>query len=74
MTRRPEHNHPEYWRIEAQYRFDDRMHKELEALEHAVDKLTTRITLMLGGLTLIAVLLPVIAPFIRLWLDIPVNQ
>jgi len=64
------HNHPELWAKEDHYRFEDRMHSELKDLEIAVDKLTTRITLMLGGLTLIAVLLPVIAPFIRAWLNI----
>ena len=48
------------------------MHKELQQLENAIDRLTTRVTLMLGGLTLIAVLLPVIAPFIRALFNIGV--
>jgi hypothetical protein len=76
MTRRGpvhDHNHPELWEKADHYRFEARMQTELKEIEAAVSKLTTRITLMLGGLTLIAVLLPVIAPFIRLWLSIPQN-
>lgn len=48
------------------------MYRELEALEVAIDKLTMRVTLMLGGLSLIAVLLPVLSPLIRGWLNIDV--
>ena len=66
------HYHPEYWGKDEHYRFEDRMHKELENLEAAVNRLTVRVTLMLGGLSLIAVLLPVISPFIRAWLNIDV--
>lgn len=66
------HHHPEYWSREGQYRFEDHMRVELQKLEQAVDRLTTRVTMMLGGLTLVAVLLPVISPFIRAWLNIDV--
>jgi hypothetical protein len=79
MTRRPgprresedEHVHPDLWQRDEHYRYEDRMHKEFENLEKAVDSLKTRLTLMIGGLTLVAILLPVIAPFVRAWLDIP---
>lgn len=73
MTREGKHHHPEYWEKEDHWVFEQRMQRELEKIEEAVEKLTVRITLMLGGLTLIAVLLPVIAPFIRAWLDFPQN-
>lgn len=54
------------------YRFEDRVTKELEKLEEAVDQLTTRITLMLGGLALVAFLVPLLAPFIRDWIGVEV--
>lgn len=66
-----DHGHPEYWAKDDHYRFEDRVNTELRKVEQAVERLTFRITLMLGGLALIAVLLPVIAPFIRAWLNIP---
>lgn len=65
-----DHVHPDYWTREAHYRFEDRTKEELEKLEKAIDRLTMRVTLMLGGLMLIAFILPVAAPFIRLWLGI----
>lgn len=68
-----DHGHPEYWAKEDHYRFEDRVNLELQKVEDAIERLTFRITLMLGGLTLIAILLPVIAPFVRAWLDIPQN-
>jgi hypothetical protein len=58
------------WSKEDHHRFEDRMARELGGLREDVEALTTRITLMLGGLTLIAVLLPVIAPFVRALLNI----
>lgn len=72
----PEHHHPEAWSKDDHYRFEARVTAELEKLEKAVHDLTTRVTLMLGGLTLVAVLLPVIAPFVRAWLnvDTPTGQ
>lgn len=67
-----DHNHPEYWAREDHFRFEQRMQTELEKIEKAVETLTSRITLMLGGLTLIAILLPVLAPFIRDLFNVPV--
>lgn len=70
------HHHPEYWSAESHYRFEERLTREVEKLEEAVNALTIRITLMLGGLTLIAFLLPILAPFMRalLNLDTPAGQ
>lgn len=67
------HHHPEYWEKDDHWKFEARMQRELEEIQRAVERLTFRITLMLGGLALIAVLLPVISPFIRAWLDLPQN-
>lgn len=66
-----DHVHPELWRKDDHYRYEDRMHKEFDSLERAVDSLKTRITLMLGALMLVAFLLPVIAPFVRAFLNLP---
>ena len=79
MTRsrpNPDHHHSEAWTKDDHYRFEARVTSELEKLEKAVHDLTTRVTLMLGGLTLIAFLLPIIAPFMRalLNLDAPPGQ
>jgi hypothetical protein len=77
MRRADDHNHPEYWTADAHHRFEDRTAKELQSLKAEVEKvevkvgeLTTRITLMLGALGLIAFLLPIISPFVRLWLGV----
>ena len=81
MTRVPrsvvsDHTHPETWTKDDHYRFEARVTAELEKVEQAVARLTTRVTLMLGALTLVAFLLPVIAPFVRLWIgaDVPQGQ
>lgn len=78
MTQRlpQDHIHPDSWSKSDHNRFEDRMNDELTKIEKAIGSLTTRVTLMLGGLTLIAILLPVISPFIRAWLnvDTPTGQ
>lgn len=71
-----DHWHPEYWTTDQHHRFEDRVSAEIKELEVAIDKLTYRVTMMLGGLTLIALLLPILAPFMRaiLGLDPPAGQ
>ena len=71
-----DHVHPDSWSKDDHRHFELGVKAELEKLEGAIEKLTTRVTLMLGGLTLVAVLLPVIAPFVRAWLnvDTPTGQ
>lgn len=66
-----DHFHPEYWGKDDHWRFEARVQAELEKIEEAVERLTTRITMMLGGLALIAFLLPIIAPFVRQWIGVP---
>lgn len=68
-----DHVHPDYWTRESHYRYEDRMHGEFQQLEKAVDALKTRITLMIGGLMIVAFLLPIIAPFVRAFLNIPAS-
>lgn len=83
MRRADDHVHPEYWTENAHHRYEDRtssellkIDKRLEMIDHRVEGLTTRITLLIGGLGLIAFLLPIISPFVRLWLglDVPSGQ
>jgi hypothetical protein len=71
-----DHSHPDYWSKEDHHRYEDRIAKQLEKLEVAIAALTVRVTLMLGALSLIAILLPVISPFIRaaFGLDVPSQQ
>lgn len=66
-----QHFHPEYWTETDQHRFEDRMVKEMEGIREEVRLLSQRMTLLLGGLVLLAFLLPLIAPFIRDWLNLP---
>jgi hypothetical protein len=75
VTRGPgNHYHPEYWSVAQHDRYEDRVTSEIRDLEAAVDKLTHRITLMLGGLGLLVFVLPVVAPFIRGMLGIGSGQ
>lgn len=67
MTRRigQDHDHPDYWRRDAQYRYEDRMANELRELNAAIDRLTTRITLIMGGVIVISFVLSLAVPFLR---------
>ena len=66
-----QHVHPEYWTEHDQIRFEDRIVREMEGIRAEVKALTGRMTLLLGGLVLLAFLLPLVAPFIRDWLNLP---
>lgn len=65
MTRRlpDDHFHPDAWTKGEQHRFEDRVSERLEKLEN-------RITLLVGGLGVLAFLIPVMAPFLRDLLNI----
>lgn len=66
----PAHKHEEYWTRDEHYRFDERVARELDKLEDAVDKLTTRVTLLVGGLGVLAFLANVFAPVIRAFFQV----
>lgn len=68
----PDHSHPDAWNKEDHYRFEARVSAELEKLEKAVDHLTTRVTLLLGGIGFLAFVSTILAPFVRAWLNIDV--
>ena len=72
MTRGPSnHYHPDLWTREAQHRYEDRMESDMQRLSQAVDRLTGRVTLMLGAIGLLVFVLPIAAPFIRGFLGLP---
>lgn len=73
MTRRASdtHLHPQYWPTAAQQRYEDRIERDLQELKQAVDKLTTRVTYLLGAIGLMVFVLPIAAPFIRSAIGVP---
>lgn len=66
-----DHYHPEYWQREDQHRYDDRTRAEIQRLERAVDRLTQRVTLLLGGIGLLVFVIPIVSPWIRSFVGVP---
>lgn len=66
-----DHVHPDYWTEADQHRFEDRIANELKGIREDLEKVTTRVLIMFGGLILLAFLLTFIAPFVRDWLRLP---
>lgn len=60
-----DHIHQEYWRETEQHRYQADIDQRLKRIEEAVDKLTIRITYLMGAIGLILVILPIAAPYIR---------
>lgn len=56
-----QHNHPEYWTEADHYRFEDRITTELHELRQDVNKLSSRLTWLLGGLSLASFLVTLFA-------------
>jgi hypothetical protein len=77
MTPRPsrrmgeDHYHPDSWTKSEQHRFEDRVSDELRKVRADLEKLTIRLTYLLGGLAFLAFLLPLVAPLMRTVLGIP---
>lgn len=65
------HYHPDLWTRDAQHRYEDRTSDELEHLRSSVERLTTRVTLMMGGIGLLIFIIPIAAPLIRAMLGLP---
>lgn len=70
MTGRPQrrvtdHFHPEYWTEADQHRFEDALRAEIKGIRDEVKDASTRLTYLLGGLVVVAFLLPLVAPWIR---------
>lgn len=71
MVRGTGHYHPDLWSTDQQHRYEDRISAEMKDLEKAVDKLTQRVTYLLGAIGLMVFVLPIAAPFIRGFLGLP---
>lgn len=71
-TRRvTDHIHPDYWNRTDQHRYEDQTRAELQKLQGAVDRLTARVTLLLGGIGLLVFVIPIVSPWIRAFVGVP---
>lgn len=71
MNRGPGHYHPDLWTVDQQHRYEDRTKEELQKLEQAVDRLTQRVTMLLGGIGLLVFVIPIVSPWIRSFVGVP---
>jgi len=60
-----DHVQPDYWTELEQHRFEDKLSRHLEKIEASLESLANRLTLIIGGLVLLSIALPLVAPFIR---------
>jgi hypothetical protein len=65
------HVHPEYWTAEAHHRFEDRVSREIHNLREDVEAIGTRLTLLIGGLAILAFAVPILVPIVQSALNIP---
>ena len=66
-----DHVHTDYWSRDAQMRYEDRTREELQKLESAIDRLTQRVTMLLGGIGLLVFVIPIVSPWIRSFVGVP---
>lgn len=66
-----DHHHPDSWTRAEQHRYEDRIADELKELGAKMEGFSNRLTLILGGLAVLAFVLPLVAPFIRQALGFP---
>ena len=71
--RMTDHVHPEYWTADQHHRFEDRVSKEIHNLRADVEAIGTRLTLLIGGLAILAFVIPIVVPFIQNALNVPVH-
>lgn len=65
-TRRvSDHYHPDVWMRDEQHRFEDGLTEELKEMRTEMRGLGNRMLLLMGGLGLMAFILPLIAPIVR---------
>ena len=57
--------------MDQQHRYEDRTKAELEKLEQAIDRLTQRVTMLLGGIGLLVFVIPIVSPWVRTFVGIP---
>ena len=82
QRRLTDHVHPGYWTQEQQHRYEDKVSREVGELrkdfrEEAdgfrteLGRMNNRLLLLLGGLGVVAFVLPIAAPFIRAAIGFP---
>jgi hypothetical protein len=71
-----DHWHVEYQTHDAQLRYELRIEKQLEEIRRELDVIANRMLLMMGGLGIVAFMLPIVAPFLRdlLGVEVPPSQ
>lgn len=67
-----DHYHPDYWTRAEQHRREDRIDSDIDEIRAELKAIGNRLTLMVGALGLVAFVLPILAPFIRVWLGVDV--
>lgn len=60
-----DHFHPDVWSRDEQHRFEDGLEREMKEMRAEIRVLSNRLILVIGGLGLLAFVLPIAAPFIR---------
>lgn len=65
VTRQPAHHHEQYWLREAQYRYEERIGRDIEALEREVRRQGDRLTVIVAIIGFLAFVAPIVAPFLR---------
>jgi hypothetical protein len=70
QRRLADHHHPEYWEEKDQHRFEDRVYEELRGIKAEVKDGAEKLTRLFAVLAVVAFALPVVAPFIRDFLNI----
>jgi len=74
VVRRPseiDHVHTENWTRAEQHRYEDLTRAQMDKLEKAVDRLTTRVTMLMGGIGLLVFVVPIVSPWIRGLVGVP---
>jgi hypothetical protein len=71
QRRLTDHIHQEYWRETEQHRHEQELNDRLKSIESEVKRLTNRVTLLMGAIGLLIFIIPVAAPFIRGFLNLP---
>lgn len=66
-----EHHHPEYWTVRDHDRYENRISAELRDLRDELDVIGTRLSLMMGGIAVLAVILNLFGPVIQQWIGAP---
>lgn len=68
-----DHNHPEYWSREDHHRFEDRLTSQIGEMRDDLDQIANRLTLLLGGIALLAFVFPFLLPFLQRLFGLPVT-